>query len=80
VIHIQALRSVVFGTSTSLSRPEWYRGEVAMREPDKPLSFGLLSPRNVLKPVTACVQAHMIKHLLFEKRHVGHHRPVSTEM
>ena len=69
----QELRKVVFGCSVSSPKGEWLRTGLVFREPDQELGYGLKAPRNGTRGLLSVVQAHIIKHLLFEKRGKDQH-------
>lgn len=64
----QELRQVVFGCSVSAPKHEWLRTGLVFRDSDQELSYGLKSSCNTTRGLLSVVQAHIIKHLLFEKR------------
>jgi hypothetical protein len=65
---VQELRQVVFGCSLSAPKHEWLRTGLVFRDADQDLGYGLKSLRNSTRGLLSVVQAHIIKHLLFEKR------------
>ncbi|KAJ8871092.1 hypothetical protein PR048_027396 [Dryococelus australis] len=64
---LQGLRQVVFGTPVTTPRSEWLRTGLVFREPDQDLAFGLKAARNGTRGLLSVVQAHILKHLLFQK-------------
>ncbi|GAB6027830.1 hypothetical protein CHUAL_002058 [Chamberlinius hualienensis] len=57
------LINVVFGVATWKST--WLNSGFCFRDPERPLSFGLLTYKNEVKGLMMCVQAYFLKHLLF---------------
>ncbi|PSN30665.1 hypothetical protein C0J52_26881 [Blattella germanica] len=57
----------------SSPKGEWLRTGLVFRDSDQELGYGLKAPRNGTRGLLSVVQAHIVKHLLFEKRGKDQH-------
>ncbi|XP_013779795.1 inactive ubiquitin carboxyl-terminal hydrolase MINDY-4B-like [Limulus polyphemus] len=63
-----SLRKLLFGGSTYIGNQEWMKSALEFREPGSALGYGLVSLKNNPRAVIMCVQAYILKHLLFNKK------------
>ncbi|XP_076335696.1 inactive ubiquitin carboxyl-terminal hydrolase MINDY-4B-like isoform X1 [Tachypleus tridentatus] len=59
------LRETLFGSCTHVGSHEWLKASFHFREPNSVFSYGLVAPKNSVKPILMCVQAYILKNLLF---------------
>ena len=48
--------------------PEWYRTTFVFREPEQDLAYGLKTQKNTVKALILCVQAFVLKYLIFDTK------------
>jgi len=62
------MRTMLFGTCVAMNFPEWYRTTFVFRDPEQELAYGLRTQKNTVKPLILCVQAYVIRYLVFDTK------------
>ncbi|XP_076349458.1 inactive ubiquitin carboxyl-terminal hydrolase MINDY-4B-like [Tachypleus tridentatus] len=65
-----SLRTLLFGGSISIGNQEWMKSHLVFREPGSVFGYGLVTSKNNPGSVIMCVQAYVLKHLLFNNKDV----------
>ncbi|XP_022240367.1 inactive ubiquitin carboxyl-terminal hydrolase MINDY-4B-like [Limulus polyphemus] len=63
-----SLRTLLFGGSTYVGNQEWMKSHLVFREPGSVFGYGLVTSKGNPGSVIMCVQAYILKHLLFNKK------------
>ena len=63
--HWQTLRTVCFGSATTVPEPEWVRSGVVFHPPGDLHAFGLKPQRGAVKPFLMALQVSVLKYLMF---------------
>uniref|UniRef100_T1IVG0 DM10 domain-containing protein n=1 Tax=Strigamia maritima TaxID=126957 RepID=T1IVG0_STRMM len=62
-----SLREMLFGSAAT--RPDWLKSGFAFKEPNKLLAYGFKPQKNNTRALIVCVNAHIIKYLLFKLKY-----------
>ncbi|XP_076323713.1 inactive ubiquitin carboxyl-terminal hydrolase MINDY-4B-like [Tachypleus tridentatus] len=66
-----SLRTLLFGGCIYLGNQEWMKSTFTFREPGSVFGYGLVAVKNNSKAVIMCVQAYILKNLLFNNKDVS---------
>ena len=65
---LQALKELAWGSANMPPKSEWLKAGLTFHPAEGLFAYGFKTPKNGTKNFLLCVQAYLLKHLLFEKR------------
>ena len=71
LLNLQQLKEFVWGSANMPPKTEWLKPGIKLMPSEELFAYGIKCPRNGTRNFLLCLQAYLLKHLLFEKRKEG---------